>query len=115
VWAEVGRRDDACSAFEEVQRDFSKRRIPFDAALVSLELAIVYLQQDRPAEVRVLAREMAWIFASQGVTREALAALAIFCEAVERDRATVELTRHVFRVLDRLRESSELSAHDTHC
>jgi transcriptional regulator with XRE-family HTH domain len=112
VWAGLGRREDACSAFEAVQRDFTERRIGYDAALVSLELAILYLQQNRPAEVQSLAREMAWIFDSHGVTREALAALTIFCEAVERNAVTVELARHVFGTLNRLRENAGFSASD---
>jgi hypothetical protein len=37
-------------------------------ALVSLDLALLLLQQDRTAEVREISMEMAWIFREQGCT-----------------------------------------------
>jgi transcriptional regulator with XRE-family HTH domain/tetratricopeptide (TPR) repeat protein len=107
VSAGLGRCESACAAFEAVQREFSLRRIPYDAALVSLELAIVYLQQDRLAEVETLANEMAWIFQSQGVAREALAALALFCEAVAQNIATVDLARHLMATVERAQKAAQ--------
>lgn len=44
---------------------------------------------------------MAWLFTRQGVQREALAAIGIFCEAARREAATVELARRIIRFLDR--------------
>lgn len=93
VWAGLGRREQATIEFEQVQRGFAQRRMSYDAALVSLDLAIAYLDQDRHASVQALARDCAWIFQSQGVARETLAALAIFCEAAESNRATIDLVR----------------------
>jgi len=47
------------------------------------------------AEVRETAAEMLWIFKAQGVHREALAALRLFCEAAKQETATVALARQV--------------------
>jgi hypothetical protein len=51
---------------------------------------------------------MMWIFSSQGVHREALAALRIFCEAARREAATVELARQVIRFLHQSQHDPEL-------
>jgi hypothetical protein len=53
--------------------------------------------------VRQLATGMAWIFASHDVHREALAALSLFCQAVEREVATAQLARRVLAYLERAR------------
>jgi hypothetical protein len=44
---------------------------------------------------------MLWIFKAQGVHREALAALRIFCAAARQKIATAELARRVERYLRR--------------
>ena len=75
---------------------------------MSLHLALLLLAQGRTAEVATMAEEMMSIFSSQGVHREALAALQIFCEAASRGAATVELTRDVMRFLHRSQEDPEV-------
>ena len=47
----------------------------YDAAIVSMDLALLYLRQRRTAELKTLAKEMLPIFRSQDVHREAVAAL----------------------------------------
>jgi tetratricopeptide (TPR) repeat protein len=101
VAAGVGRAADAESAFEEVRRYFAAEKLGFDYALVCLDLALLLLEQGRTAEVRTLAAEMAWIFTNQGVHREALAALRIFCDAARQEEATVELARKIVHFLHR--------------
>lgn len=114
VWLEsrifigLGRREEAVTALEQVRGEFTTREIAYDAALVSLELAVLYLEDGRTAEVRILARQMLWIFKSQGVHREALAALKLFCEAAEREQATVELARRVADYLEKARNNPDL-------
>ncbi|MEA2600955.1 MAG: hypothetical protein QOF89_1947 [Acidobacteriota bacterium] len=73
--------------------------MPYDCALVSLDLAVLYLEEGRSGEVRNLAGDMAWIFKEQGIHREALAALRLFCLAVEQEAATADLARRVARYL----------------
>jgi transcriptional regulator with XRE-family HTH domain len=102
------RTEEAMAGLEQVRQDFTARGLPYDAALASLELAVLYLKEERTAEVRNLARSMSWIFQAQGIAREALAALALFLDAVQRETATVEMTRHVLAELERMRVSTPL-------
>jgi hypothetical protein len=69
---------------------------------------LLWLDQNRTAQVRALAEEMAWIFRAQGINREALAALRIFCDAAEREAASLELARSVVRFLHRAQYDPEL-------
>jgi transcriptional regulator with XRE-family HTH domain len=112
VWLEArvaagdDRREQAIVGLEQVRQDFTTRGLPYDAALASLELSLLYLEEGRTAEVRNLARSMGWIFNAQGIAREALAALTLFFEAAQRETATVELTRHVAAEWERMRASA---------
>ena len=108
VHAGQGRLEEAHSAFDQVRRAFKEEKLPLDFALVSLELALVLLEQGQTREVRGIAEEMLWIFQAQGVHREALAALRIFCEAAQREAATIELTRRLIAFLDRAQHDPEL-------
>ena len=66
--------------------------------------------QARPRRrLRAIAEEMAVIFQSQQVHSQALAALLIFCEAANREAATVELARQVARFLYRAQSDPELT------
>jgi hypothetical protein len=58
--------------------------------------------------VRELAEQLAPIFDSQGVHREALAALQLFVEAAKAERATAEFVRKVLDYLNRSRYNSEV-------
>lgn len=112
VWLEARmaagehRKEEAILGLEQVRRDFTTRGLPYDAALASLELAGLYLEDGRISEVRNLARAMSWIFQAKGIAREALAALTLFFEAAQGETATVELTRHIAAELERVRASA---------
>lgn len=90
-----GRREEAIEGLEQVRRELIDRAVPYDAALASLELASLYLEEGRTREVKALAREMAPIFQAQGIAREALAALSAFSEAAQREAATLDLVKRV--------------------
>ena len=81
----LGRLDEAESVLREVQRRFLAEGHGYDAALVTLDLARLYLEKGRTAEVRVLAEELLDLFLSQDIHRQALAALAVFQQAVALD------------------------------
>jgi transcriptional regulator with XRE-family HTH domain len=108
VSAGLGRTEDAYAAFQQVRREFTNRQLAYDCALVSLELSLLLLEQSRTAEVRTLAGEMLWIFKAQGVHREALAALRLFCEAAREEKATAELAQRVVAYLYRAQHDPEL-------
>lgn len=100
------RKEEAVAGLEQVRQDFTARGLPYDAALASLDLAVLYLEDRRTLEVRNLASAMGWIFHVQGIAREALAALTLFLNAAQRESATVELTRHIAHELQRVRASA---------
>lgn len=104
----LGRHADAITSLEQVRMEFIFRGISYDMALVSLELAALYLEESRVEEVKVLTQQMAPIFRAQGVHREALAALRLFSEAAERDAATSELARRLVSYLERARHDPQL-------
>jgi tetratricopeptide (TPR) repeat protein len=100
VAAGLGRTREAVDGLEHVRRRFTQLSLPYEAALSSLDLAVLWLEAGRTAEVRELARAMAWIFDAKGIQREALAALQIFREAALREAATVELAQQVIAEIE---------------
>ncbi len=98
-WAEgriavgLGRTQDGIDLLTQVRAEFVSRKIWFDAALVTLELAVVFLQQGRADMVKTLAAHLAPIFKSNGVHREAMAALVLFRKAAEQQKVTLEMAR----------------------
>jgi transcriptional regulator with XRE-family HTH domain len=106
VAAGSGQRAEALATLLEVQEEF--RGIDFDFALVTLDLALVHLEQGNTSEVRALAQQMAPIFRAQGVQREALAALRLFWDAAKRETATGDLARRVLKFLYRAQHDQAL-------
>lgn len=106
-----GRTDDALAALDQVRGSFTVRQIAYDTALVSLEIAVLWLERGRTAEVRAVAQGMAWIFKSQGLHVHALAALNLFRQAAVQETATVELVRQIHRYLEKARNNPHLPFH----
>lgn len=106
IAAGQGATEEAIAGLEQVCRDFTVRGLPYDAALSTLELAALYLEQGRTREVKALAPAMAWIFKAQDIRREALATLSLFCEAAQREAATAELARTVIADIEKARRSA---------
>lgn len=106
--AGLGRRDKAVATLAKVCDDFAERGIAYDAALAALELAVLYLEERRTAEVKDLALRLAPIFKAQGVHREALAALQLFREAAQSETLTVALARQLADYLYRARHNPDL-------
>ncbi|HVT14734.1 MAG TPA: helix-turn-helix transcriptional regulator [Thermoanaerobaculia bacterium] len=103
VAAGLGRKEEARASLARVAEEFTALGNAYDTALVGLELAVLELEEGRGGAVRELAREMVWIFDAQGVHREAVGALRLFCRAAEAERATPELARRVAAYLERAR------------
>jgi tetratricopeptide (TPR) repeat protein len=97
----LGQADQAESLFLAARDGFVGEGIPYDTALVSLELATLYAEQGRPGDLKQLAREMVPIFSSLNIHREALAALAYLQQAAEAERATFEVVSGVAAYLRR--------------
>lgn len=103
VAAGEGRTEEAIACLEQVRRAFTLRELAYDAALSSLDLAVLWLKTGNTAEVRELAVSMGWIFKAKGIDREALMALKLFCDAARQESATVELARHAVAEIERVR------------
>ncbi|HYG65755.1 MAG TPA: hypothetical protein VEL74_24440 [Thermoanaerobaculia bacterium] len=101
----AGERSAAEEAFREVREVFAEAGLALDAALASLDLAALYVEQGRAAEVHVLAGEMLAIFRSREVSREAMAALILFCRAAEARDVTASLVQEVTAQLRQVRRS----------
>jgi tetratricopeptide (TPR) repeat protein len=91
-----------------VRRAYAELDRVYPMCVVSLELAALLLEQGRTAEVRDLTREMIPVFASRQIHHHALAALAAFQEAVERDQATAALAESVMRYLSQAKNNPYL-------
>jgi tetratricopeptide (TPR) repeat protein len=99
--AGMGRRKQAIASLEQVHGYFAGDQIAFDAALASVEIAVLYLEEGRTAEVKRLAEEMYWVFNAQEVTEEVLTGLRLFFEAARKEKATPELAQRIADFLHR--------------
>jgi tetratricopeptide (TPR) repeat protein len=95
IAAGLGDMATAEASFIEVQRNLEQAGLPYHVALVSLDLADVWLQAGRTAEVREIVEEIVSIFRIRRIAREALAALLLLREALAIDRASLDLLRTV--------------------
>lgn len=103
-----GEQESAERLLREVKTAFDRDRMPYDSALVSLDLAMLLADQGRHAELRELAEEMTATFTSLDIHREAMAAVGFLRRAVEREQATAELVAAIGRFLKRSRHRPEL-------
>ncbi len=83
----------------------------YDAAMVTMELVLLYLRQDRTADVKRAAEEMVPIFHAQDVHREALAALVLFQDAARREELTVRKVHEIAAYLREARGNPGLRFH----
>jgi tetratricopeptide (TPR) repeat protein len=100
----MGRLEQAEAGLQEVRRAFSERGMAYDVALASLDLAEVYARLERHPAVVALAREMVTLFQSREQHREAIAAVIVFQQAVEAERATVEVLEVIHRAAGELQK-----------
>ena len=108
ILAGLGRRKEGIEILSGVSDEFTSLGIAFDTALAKLELAVLYMEEGRTAEVRILARQMGSIFQSRGVHQRALAALKLFREAVEQEVITLDLARRLANYFRRAQHNSGL-------
>jgi transcriptional regulator with XRE-family HTH domain len=109
IAAGQGRLADAAAFFAGVRDAFERLGIPYDTALVAVELAAVYLEEGRSPEVKALARQLAAAFSTQKVPAEVERALRLFVAAVQQETATAELARRLAAYLYRARGDASLS------
>jgi tetratricopeptide (TPR) repeat protein len=81
--------------FLDVKQGFLDVEKPYDAAVASLDLATLWLQQGRTADAKVAALEAYDIFRSLGIRREGTGAFLILMKAFQVGKATVRLVKSV--------------------
>ncbi len=113
IAARLGRSNEAEDTLIEVRQQLLDAGQGYDASLVTLDLAKLYLQQGRNAEVRELAADMLDVFLSQDLHRQAAAALAVFQQAAELDSATPVLLEEIATYLQRARKNPRLRFEST--
>ncbi|HKI87159.1 MAG TPA: tetratricopeptide repeat protein [Thermoanaerobaculia bacterium] len=91
-----GRHLAACRALLEVRDAFLSRNMGYEAALITLDLALTHLEAGNHAEVRRLAIEAIPVFESLGIRREVLAALLALREAAQRDLLSATLLEELY-------------------
>jgi tetratricopeptide (TPR) repeat protein len=102
IAAGLGDLVTAEATYQQVRQDLTDAGLNYQAALMSLDLAGIWLRQGRTVEVRNLAMELMASFRALGVEREAISALYMLQDALERDQATVDILRLVSGILRRL-------------
>ena len=93
--AGLGRREAAIETLETVCGDFHENGYAFDYALAGLDLALLYREEGRWAEIRVLADRMVEIFRERKIHRETIAAVILFQEAAAKEAVSAELVRRL--------------------
>jgi tetratricopeptide (TPR) repeat protein len=105
IYAALGDAELATAALEEVRATARDRELSYELAMVSLELALVHLQQGHGGSVQDLAEEMTPIFRSHELHRHALAAMYLFRQAARSQTASVGFVQEVLRYLRRARNN----------
>jgi len=103
----LGQTHHAEVLFLAARDGFIAEGVPYDTALVSLEIASLYAEQGRLAELKRLAEEMLPIFTSRQIHREAMAAVAFFLHAAEAEQVSVGLVSSVADFLRRAQHDPE--------
>lgn len=103
----IGQIQEAESLLLAARDGFVSEGIPYETALVSLELATLYAEQGRTADLKRLAEEMVPIFSSLHIQREALAALTYLRQAAAAERVTADLVSAVAGFLQRAERDPE--------
>jgi tetratricopeptide (TPR) repeat protein len=104
----LSRLEQAEVAFREVRDAYIELSLDYDAAVISLELASVYVRQGRAGDLRHLAQEMLVVFTTREIHREALQALSFFCGAARMEGVGMALVREISDFLKQARNNPDL-------
>ncbi|HZF13950.1 MAG TPA: helix-turn-helix domain-containing protein [Thermoanaerobaculia bacterium] len=108
IAAGLGEVSRGITLLTKARAELTSGEIGVETALVSLELAGLYAREGNTAAVKALAGHMAPIFQANVLHREALAALAYFRQAADREEVTEELTGKILTYLTRTRHNPGL-------
>ncbi|MEA2561612.1 MAG: hypothetical protein QOH06_3116 [Acidobacteriota bacterium] len=108
LW-DLGRADEAEIAFREVRDEMIGLSLGLDAALVSLDLAMILLERGDTGELKRLAAEMIPMFEARDDHQKALAAFLLLQKAAEAEQITLGLLQEVASSLEQTRRGVERS------
>jgi tetratricopeptide (TPR) repeat protein len=108
IFAGLKKSARAEAALLEARAGFLAHDQGYNAALVGLDLAAVWLERGQQAQVEELASDMLATFQRLGIQREAVRALDYLNRACHKQRATPRLVRHVSRFLKQLEREPQL-------
>lgn len=91
IFVGLGKREYAVRALLQAKESFEQERLTYDAALVSFDLASVWLQEGKRKEVRQLIQEMLDTFRARYIAREAIASLLMLRDAADRGILSLDL------------------------
>lgn len=101
IFVGLGDLERAEAAFLQAKQAFEAEELTYDSALISFDLAALWLRQGKAADVHRLASEMLDAFRSRYIAREALASLLMLRDAAGRNEATLDLIEIVASVFQR--------------
>jgi tetratricopeptide (TPR) repeat protein len=99
---ETGRLEDGIKRLNETYRALEALGVTNDAALARMQLGETLLRAGRPEPVPDLLRNVVVSFVSEGMMRNARIALAYLHEAIEQNRLSADLVRHVRTYIEQL-------------
>jgi tetratricopeptide (TPR) repeat protein len=102
IAAGLGELAEAEALLCEARSGFAEHRLAYVEALVSLDLAALWLRKGRKDEIGALVEEMLGTFRALGIHREAIAVLLMLEEAAAADRLSQALLRSAVARLRRL-------------
>lgn len=91
IFLGLGDFERATRAFLQVKERFENEGMVYDAALISFDLASVWLQEGKRKEVRQLIHEMLETFRARYIAREAIASLLMLRDAADRGSLSLDL------------------------
>ncbi len=89
------RTAEAAQILASVWKAFAEEKMPFDAALAALELAVLELERGNTREVKLLASAVAPIFAALTLPEKLLASTALFWRAARNSAAVASVARRL--------------------
>lgn len=91
IFVGLGDFERAGRALLQAKERYEQTGMIYDAALISFDLASVWLQEGKRKEVRQLIQEMLETFRARYITREAIASLLMLRDAADRGALSLDL------------------------
>jgi tetratricopeptide (TPR) repeat protein len=98
----LGDHERAERHFLRAREYFQEARLPYEVALVSLDMAALWLREGRNAEIKGLLTETISLLRDKSFRREAIGMLLVAQEACQKDQATEAMIRTVSVQFQRL-------------